>query len=367
MSDDRGPSWAPQYRDVGVLLVIGGFLVATVVVGTAADRMRAPSPDTDEPPATAFQESESTESPNRDQTAACDSRDAGDERANATRIATDTEVQGALPPGDEADWYAVNVTAGEGIIPTLTLLDDIDGQSVSVHLYNGQGDRVTEMQWDGLPGALYIAGHGPKEIQDDTAEAPDVAVTTGTYYVRVTRTQYATGQTDCSYAYSLTVDSRTLDPFEPNENGSMASPLALGETAAAVGAPYDHDVYVVNLTEGTEYSVQYAGPGQDDESVFMKQLLYGTNASNASFDTKDTLEVLSSTFGRERTVTFTAQESGPHYILLAQSNANAQLIEHDGYHLTIRQTNAPSGETSTADSDQENGTAEAGDDCGCES
>jgi len=346
-------SGATGWFIVAVLCIVVLFAAGLVVVGASSTGLLGgPADDgtNTTPVVSGSAGSEETASVSGE-TASASGGDADDSRANATRIETGESVEGSLPPADDADWYAVNATAGEALLARLRLPNETEGRSVSVHLYGPGGEQVTERQHDGLPGPLYIAGRGPKGMQDNTAEAPDVAEVNATYYIRVKSTRYAEPRTDC-YCYGLTVAAVDLDSSEPNENGPTATRLALNESVDAAIAPYDHDVYAVNLTAGAEYTVTYEGLDSEDEDVFTKQLRFGTNASNASYDTRDRMEYTGAeTFGRERTVTIEAQESGTHYLLVAQSDVNAQLLERDGYRLTVTRTDSASGEESG-----ENGT-----------
>lgn len=280
--------------------------------------------------------------------------DAPDDRTDAQSLATEETVNGTLADGDDVDWYAVDVAAGEAVVATLALTNATENQSVRLDLYDESGQLATETEEDKMSGPRWVAGESPGSQVRPVAHAPDVAEYDGTYYVRVAESRWNETAENESTPYNLTVETDALDQHDPNENGSMATPLELGETFEGVVAPFDHDVYAVSLEEGRNYTVTF-NYTSDPYRGYVKQLRFAADPATITDDDEREGEIITE-FTRNRTATFTAPESGTHYIRLGQSGITATLLERNDYRLTVVATDSESGsedgETPPQDGDE---------------
>lgn len=272
-----------------------------------------------------------------------DDAEPNDDRASATELQDGDEVNGSLDAGGDVDWYAVETTAGHGLIANLTLTSHSSNQSVRVDLYDPDGNQIGAIPRDRLSGPSNQAGYyEPMSVyRDFTARVADVAEANATYYVRVARTEWDDESGDVTYA--LGVNTVTLDGHDPNEDGATATQVTPGETAEAVFAPYDSDVYAVTVPAGTNVTVTVVADARLEKALFVSD-----TAATIDDDTYDGEYLLvKDPFSFRAVVTFTAEEGGTYYVQLVQGDTNTRLVTQEPYSLTV--------ETSTDDGDGSDG------------
>lgn len=266
-----------------------------------------------------------------------------DSIANATSIEYGQNVNATLSSGDDVDYYAVNATAGDGLISRLSLRSMFEGSAVTVDIVTPDGDVSTETTNDQLGGPKNVAGESRPLAATDTAYTADVMESGGTYYVRVQESQFAEVTENATYRYNLTVATEDLDEYDPNEDGANASRIELGTGADAVLTGYDNDVYAVNVTAGQNYTVTVNSPNQQ----LPKQVNVFDNASAAS--DADDYDNNGAVAGEEQflqnaSVTFTAEENGTYYVELTEAPVNNDLLQESNYTLTVTESGVAPGE-----------------------
>lgn len=290
-----------------VYLFVGVLVISSLAIGvTASFGSTATTPDEGEP---------------------------NDDRGTATAIDAGETVNGSLDAGGDVDWYAVDATAGDGLMANLTLTSESANQSVEVTMYDPDGNRIGHQPSDGMGGPFNVAGYTEMSGYRETAEIADVAETTGTYYVRVDRSEYDSEPGDVGYA--LEVDTTELDEYDPNENTETATNVALGEPIEAVIAGYDTDVYAVTIPAGSNVTatvdVTKTGPFR-----FTKDLVVTSSPASDSEGRSDTKVVggveQMDAYGQ---VTFTAAEGGTYYLHFGQGGDNSELLQTEHYTLTV--------------------------------
>ena len=289
------------------------------------------------------------------QTSNASSTDAesNDSLANATRITYGHEINATLSSPDDVDYYAVNATAGNSVIPRLYLKNMFEGSAIQVDVVAPTGEVTTELTNDLITGPQNTAGLATID-QSDTAYTGNVIESDGLYYVRVMEangTYSGPVQTNNSvtYRYNLTVNSTTLDQYEPNENGTTATSLGLGETANATFAGYDSDVYAVNLTAGQSYTIDFRSPeGRYSSDPSLRFWVYQNqsqpvddpdNGSAYHFEPNGSTVATSTTLrGENESVVFQPPTNGTYYIQFVQDSQNGNLLDTAPYELTVTET-----------------------------
>lgn len=262
-----------------------------------------------------------------------------DSMANATHISSDENIDANLSSGSDVDWYAVNVTAGNAVIPHLYLENDSDGRSIEIRLYNASGENVTAKKNDAMGGPENVAGgEGSFGELDAHAVAPNVATANATYYVRVSTSQWDEAGENTTSPYNLTVRTKDLDQYDPNEDGPTATNIDSAGSVDAVMTPYDHDVYAVNLTADTNYTVSFEYTGDDTGDRFSMALRLTEDVNNVTDNQQfgsDSGRMLTELNGDDETVTISVNETGTYYLHLGQYLTN-QLLNEDAYELTVQ-------------------------------
>ena len=288
-----------------------------------------------------------------------DDDEPNDSMANATPIEYGEEIDANLSSPSDVDYYAVDATAGNAILPRLYLKNRFEGSAIAVDVVTPSGEVSTELTNDLIDGPQNVAG---ENIFDptDTAYTGDVMESDGTYYVRVREPETTaiegpeTNESD-TYRYSLTVNTTDVDQHEPNENGTTATSIEVGETTEASFAGYDSDVYAVNLTAGENYTVTLDHPDQEEFPATNKVIwVYGNesqpvddpfwkyaedNKSPYHYDPNGTTVASSGDiYDRTGSVSFTPEENKTYYVQIMQSEMNGNLLEQDQYELTVNRT-----------------------------
>ena len=270
-------------------------------------------------------------------------REPNDSPANATHVDYGQEINATLSSPDDVDYYAVNATAGDGLVSRLLLENMFEGSAIAVDIVDADGHVSTESGADVTVGPPTVAGEARSHRPRHGAAAGDVMESDGTYYVRVREaTEYARTNEFDTYRYSLTTTTQNLDGYDPNENATTATPIAPDEPLSAVVAGYDTDTYALNVTAGRRYTVSVNA----SRGITEKLLLVAENASVA-IDDPDPYTRQDGAPGvvakrqiddSPTNVTFVAQTDGTYYLQVGQSALNTQLASPENYMIGVEET-----------------------------
>lgn len=268
-----------------------------------------------------------------------DPHEPNDDVASATPIAPGDAVEGVIV-GDDADWFAVEATAGKGIELGLVAEDIAIGRDVEMTLFNADGEDVGVLPTDNPHRGAYRTD---ATLPADSVVGAAVAEQTGTYYVRVSgvsETVHGDGTVHGFTAYTLSVETVALDEFDPNERQETSTRLESGETIKAVLAGYDRDWYAFDAEEGDEIAVTY-------EFVDTTDALLGTERTLRA----PTGEVVGIPG------TMTAPVSGTYFVQIAPDDdtTSGDLLAKETYRLTVTVGDgapAPTDRTSVTFTDQ---------------
>jgi hypothetical protein len=220
-------------------------------------------------------------------TSETDDFEPNEDRANATRITANTTQSGDVTVGD-TDWFRFEAERGETINVTMTAGS---GGTNNVKLFDRSSQR------DGVDAS---AG--------DPGSVGTTARYTGTYYVQVKKDFFA------SHGADYTIDVRTYrtDPFEPNENLSMAvalfeNPFTPAQARLSIG---DSDYFNYHLEAGATIRAVAAVPAGEANQ---KLRLYrpGDDSPDNATDVAG---------GETEVGSLTAQSSGSHYVAFERDN-----------------------------------------------
>ena len=246
-----------------------------------------------------------------------DPTEPNEDRTTATPIETGTTVTGELAAGDQ-DWYAFEASAGEAILPRLELVGPNQERSLRFDIYGPDGERINAYPNDGMGGDPYSAG--VDSIGDSgPAEGAAFAETNGTYYVRVSAGNEADNVTG---PYALSVETRRLDPFDPNQRAETATRLTPNVTVNATVTAYDPDWFAFDAAAGDRINVSIDSPFMSEMDV----LVYGPDGT-----------ALASTGLHDPplNVTIDAARNGTYFVVLRQSDIHTWLLEEVPYDLSI--------------------------------
>lgn len=262
-----------------------------------------------------------------------DPTEPNEDRANATPVETGTNVTGELAAGDQ-DWYAFEATAGQAILPNLTLAGPNRERSIRFDIYGPDGERINAYPNDGIRGDPYTAGVDTIG-EPGPAEGAALAETNGTYYVRVSGGEGAENRTG---PYALSVATRRLDPFDPNQRPETATRLTPNVTVNATAVAYDPDWFAFEANEGDRVEVSVDSPVQTD----MEVAVYTPNGTVTSSDV----------YYSEVRFSVTASQNGTYRVAIRQNELQPSLRTELPYDLSVDVTaaGAPPGE-SDADGD----------------
>lgn len=287
---------------------------------------------------------------------------------NATRIQYGQEMDANLSSPSDVDYYAINASAGDAIVPRLHPENRLKG-AIAIDLVTRNGEVRTELTNDLASGPQ----NTPCQIPSADGYTGNVMEFNGTYYLRVRTASNFFCRTfepneSATYDYTLAVNRTSLDEHEPNENGTTATTLELDETANATFAGYDSDVYAVNLTAEQNYTVTlestdgflgaiwvYGKESQPVDDPFWPHT--EDNSSPYIFDPNgSTVAAVDSTLGRTTSVSFTPGESKTHYVQIVQNEYNGNLLDQSPYELTVNRTaGSPSDDDRTGESESPGG------------
>ncbi|HEY0845728.1 MAG TPA: pre-peptidase C-terminal domain-containing protein [Noviherbaspirillum sp.] len=217
----------------------------------------------------------------------------GDSIANNTgtnaTVSVGGSTTGTIDSATDADWFAVNLTAGylyniqlQGSYSSNGTLSD----PVISGLYNSSGTFVSNTYADDQNGTDSQLSFAP--------------TSTGTYYISAEGYGSATG------TYLLSVQQGSADIA-----GSTATSGSLtvgGSANVTVDYGYDHDWYAVTLTGGNTYQFTLSGTGTNNYPV-----IYGVYDASGSYVSGYATGV-SSGSTTAATTTFTPTTTGTYYV-----------------------------------------------------
>ncbi|KYH25707.1 hypothetical protein HAPAU_23850 [Halalkalicoccus paucihalophilus] len=211
-----------------------------------------------------------------------DPNEPNDTRESAVEIAPDESVDGVVV-GSEKDWFAFEVTAGEGIELELTARDLALNRDLRMAVFDPDGTEIGALPTDNPNRGAYrtdyefLATVGLPPSTDPSVVGADVAEETGTHYVRVSEVGSDTlnGEIRGFSAYTLAVETVALDRFDPNERRETATQLEPDETIDGIIAGYDRDWYAFDAEEGEEIVIDYEFVDTTDGLLGTERELHG--------------------------------------------------------------------------------------------
>ena len=245
-----------------------------------------------------------------------DPTEPNEDRATATPIRTGRTVTGNLAAGDR-DWFAFEATAGEAILPRLELAGPNQERSLQFDIYGPDGERINAYPNDAMGGDPYSAGVDVVS-EPGPAEGAALAETNGTYYVRVSpgyETDNRTGP------YVLSVATRRLDPFDPNQRPETATQLTPDAAVNATATAYDPDWFAFEADRGDQINVSV----DSTEFTEMDIAVYGPDGTM----------LRSANLYEPTNVTIDAVQNGTYRVVIQQSALQMSLLYEFPYELAV--------------------------------
>lgn len=229
---------------------------------------------------------------------AAEETDDNDSRETATEMAVNNTETGTLE-GNDTDWYAFEVEAGERIWTHLNFSAEdstvlYENKSARFDIFGPSGDNVNEGPSDAMGPA-----YSPSAFTE--AFGGVMAQQSGTYYIRVK------GQNISDY--DLTVETQRLDQYDPNEQPATAPSIESDETISAVMSGPDVDTYAIDLEEGETINVTAS-----DSSYLVNTQLLGPNASDATVHRHHNEYVVTDEPSWSTQFNHTANASGTYFV-----------------------------------------------------
>jgi len=190
--------------------------------------------------------------------ATADSYELDDSYAQASElVAGQPQVHSIDQGGADVDWVYFTLMNSENVV---LMTDGVSGDTV-IYLY-AQADVPTTCIFSDDDG-----GNG-------RFSRLDVALAAGTYYLKVI--EYEQNNEITSYSLSL-FKPLTGDSYEPDDDSSHASPIALGEsqTHSIGNAGADVDWVTFTLSQTTTVIIETYGPAGDTRLFFYEDTMLG--------------------------------------------------------------------------------------------
>jgi hypothetical protein len=272
--------------------------------------------------------------------------DSDDSRANATMIDVGETVNSTLASENDSDWYAVDLEKGQGFTAFLEHTNRKDpGTEISFDVYAPNGDRIGEAPFDRPLRAYQTSPAAP------SAYGGDVVEQSGTHYIRVRGIEGAN--------YSLTINTVSLDEYDPNEQPDSATAIESEDTLSGLLTGYDRDVYAIDVQKGDTVTIEFT------QSEGFTTALYVADPTVLSPMSEDyyfeeNLVAKNDPF-TEGPTTFTANQTGTYYIKVvpyAEGSTASTFFQNVTYEATVE----VSSQSDTGDSTDRNGNTDDMDD-----
>ncbi|WP_221621688.1 PPC domain-containing protein, partial [Halocatena pleomorpha] len=261
---------------------------------------------------------------------AAEETDDNDSRSSATEMAANSTETGTVEAND-TDWYAFDVEAGDRIHVDLTMTTD-NKENLHFDIIGPNGEEAEAYPNDAL-GPAYTTN---RLVSGPSALGGDIAEQSGTYYVQVRSAGDTIGEpTD----YELTVETQTLDQYDPNEQPASAASAESGETISAVMSGSDDDVYALDLEKGETVNLTT----NHSNSVLVNTQLLGPNASDVTLHGFLSEHVVA--WDYSDSFTYTANTSGTYFIrVTAHEEGIGSFDKEAPYELTATVSGADDGD-----------------------
>jgi len=201
-----------------------------------------------------------------------------DHPSRATPVALGDSYENLTAAGDDPDYFAFNVSAGDRIDPSVTA----QSRDLEKRLIGPDGDRVADTGYYGADPTDYEARKS------------------GTYYLRI-----ATESRD-QVAYALDYGNETGDRLEPDDYRSRATPVELVDRYDNLTVERDDpDYFAFTVTEGDRID-----PTVTAQSDTIDQRLIGPDGDPVA-ETRD--------FGA-RSIDYEAEQSGTYYLRVSSDS-----------------------------------------------
>lgn len=283
---------------------------------------------------------------------------------NATHIEYNETVDGTLSANDTVDYYAVNGSAGDGLITRLQLQRYPEDSTLQVDFVNPTDEVSFEHTGDLMGGMENRVGAYPHYRETTEALAADTMEYNDTYYVRVEIRNLNETAANDTFEYNLSAETTELDSHDPNENASTATQLGLGETVNGTITGYDHDVFAVNLTAGQNYTVDYdhtAGHGAEQSVSVWSRSPVDADEYHGHWTVENGQKVAStqSLHGSSATLNVSAETNGTHYVVVDHSGSSVRLLDKSKYGLTVTpQESSPADDAADGGDTNDDGDAD---------
>lgn len=185
---------------------------------------------------------------------------------DATPLALGDVFSGLNRCDDSADWFSFNATSG--------------GSYIIRELANLMGgiDDITVFDADGT--TIYDDSESINPRQNHW-----LANRTGTYYIRVGKSESFLGDASNMNSYDITIDQCDLDIYEPNSSLATPQPISIGETQQHNFCDNSMDVASFTATAGVTYTIQTTHTGANvDSNIYLYDSAGGIETSDTSFN-----------------------------------------------------------------------------------
>lgn len=240
-------------------------------------------------------------------------------------------AQGNIEIGGDRDWFSITLSAGGEYLIDLSASGNSELDTVISGIYDANGVLQDDSFNDD-------GGTGYNSLLAFTADS------TGTYFIEVSGYGESTG------SYDLVVSgSETPIIIDNDDQGSSTSShgtISVGSSVQGeIETGGDQDWFEVSLTSGTTYQVNLMG-SPSGQGTLADPYFYGVYDSNGQLIGNTTND---DSNGYESSVTFTATETGNHYL-----SAGAYSSYTGSYTIQIDEVSEDSGNTTTIEALPEN-------------
>ena len=259
-------------------------------------------------------------------------------------VAVGGSTTGTIETAYDQDWFAVELVAGRTYVIDLRGSPTDDGTLSDPYLrgiYDAGGNRISNTtNDDGGRGYNSRVTFTATESGTHYIAAGAWSSRRGTYEVEVTDTSPPPAETAAAAAESETDQNQALlasvseGATDLPDDASTPGRVAVGDTATGtIGAAREEDWFAVELVAGRTYVIDLRGSPTDDGTLSDPYLrgIYDADGNRIANTTND-----DGGRGYNSRVTFTATESGTHYIA-----AGAWSSRQGTYEVEVTDTSPP--------------------------